>query len=598
MKGFWGVYSLASSISSDLFPGIQKLKSDFPKNDLFSSDLVFIQSLEDSKSLMHFQNDQCICSGWVRLDNFYELIDVLGLPNDTEDDTVVIHAYLKWGLNFLTHIIGDFSFFIYEIPNHKLFLAKDQLGIRPLFYTVHDDCLVFATQIDLIKRILPHKPELNLNYLAKEFKNYPQEVHDTFFDPIKRLKPAHYILLNQKPEVSETRYWELEPISVPKLENKEAYYELVRSYFIQAVKSRVREKKVIGCQLSGGMDSSAIAVLLSRIVPKENLHTYSFVLDEETSKFCDSGKDEKETQEEIIQFAGLVKENHHPITRFHYQNVFEELEVRNRIMGGLANSDSIWQDSLFKSASEGQQVEVMFSGFPGDEGVSCPGGNYYHEYIFKKDFFGLFHHILKFRLSGLKGTYDYFRFKKLGTTKPDYGQIQKKRSVLNPELEKKFSVNDTSFSFQPGFRVWFKSQITRPHTCLRTESEGSYANQYGIETVYPLADLRLIQLVYSLPLELFAPKPYSRALFRNVCMGILPEKVRVQPKFNGAKTLAFADFWIKTKHEELKGYQVKNTLKLLIAPEEYEKIAPESELMGIKKLNSIKEADWFLEKNL
>ena len=69
--------------------------------------------------------------------------------------------------------------------------------------------------------------------------------------------------------------------------------------------------------------------------------------------------------------------------------------------------------------------------------------------------------------------------------------------------------------------------------------------------MYPLADIRLLEIMYSLPADLFKPKPYSRALFRNLAIGILPEKVRLQPKRSGAKTLAFADYWIHTKSAEL-----------------------------------------------
>jgi asparagine synthetase B (glutamine-hydrolysing) len=346
------------------------------------------------------------------------------------------------------------------------------------------------------------------------------------------------------------------------------------------------------------MDSSAIAVILSRIFPKNQLHTYSFVLNDHTASFSDSGIDEKGTQEEVIQYADLKRDNHHQITGFHYQDVFEELETRNQVMGGLANSDAIWQDSLFKQAAEIDKVEVMFSGFPGDEGISCQGGNYYYEYIYHKDIKGIIKHLLKFRRSAIRGVYNYFRFKKLGTTMPSFSSIQKIRSTLNPYLEKEFNLKDSSFEFKPSFKEWFKSQITRQNICLRTESEGAYANRHGIDTVYPMADLRLIQLVYSLPVHLFAPKPYSRALFRNICKGILPEKVRTQPKFSGAKTLAFADYWIKTKYQQLQNFRIKNALNLFISEEEYDKRQHESELMGIKRLNHLKEMDYLLEKNL
>ncbi len=600
MKGFWGVFQLNSSPSrfSDLEVSIQQLSSLYPNENSFSSEKAFFNTIDRYQPLVSLKNKQLIAAGWVRLDNYDELLADLDLASDVAEVEVILSAFIKWGNSCIDHFYGDFSFFIYDIANHQLFLAKDQLGIRPLFYTIYQGMFIFSTQIDTIKRLLPIKPELNLTYIAKELKNYPQEVEDTFFKEIIRLKPAHYILLSENETPKENRYWDLKPIDLPKLKNPEEYLELVRSYFVKAVESRTRGRKVVGCQLSGGMDSSAIAVILSRIFPKRDLHTYSFVLDEFTATYSDTGIDEKGTQEEVIQYADLKRDNHHQITGFHYQDVFEELETRNRVMGGLSNSDSVWQDSLFKQAAEKDKVEVMFSGFPGDEGVSCPGSNYYYEYIYHKDLKGLTRHLLKFRRSAIRGFYNYFKFKKLGTTKPDYVRIQESRSTLNPALEKEFNLNDLSFAFKPSFKEWFKSQITRQNTCLRTESEGTYANRHGIDTVYPLADLKLIQLVYSLPVDLFAPKPYSRALFRNICKGILPEKVRTQPKFSGAKTLAFADYWIKTKNQQLQNYQINNSLNLFISEEEFAKRQPESELMGLKRLNNLKEMDYLLEKNL
>lgn len=600
MKGFWGVYSLASSINRpiQLESTIRTLISELPQSDVFSTEVLVMSTLDSAQTIFHDEYNQLRCTGWVRLDNYNDLVERLELSHGIDDMGVVLAAYRKWGTSLLEHILGDFSFVVHDLKNHHLLLAKDQLGIRPLFYTVFESNLIFATQVDLIKRLLPIKPELNLTYIAKELKNYPQEVEDTFFKLIHRLKPAHFISISPDSKLKESRYWDLTAIELPKLKNTEEYLDLVRSYFIQAVQSRTRGRKVIGCQLSGGMDSSAIAVILSRVFPKEDLHTYSFVLDELTATYSDSGIDEKGTQEEVIQYADLIRENHHPVTGFHYRDVFDELETRNQVLGGVANSDTIWQDSLFKSASENQRVEVMFSGFPGDEGVSCPGSNYYYDYIYYKNPLGLATHLLKFRLDGLRGIYNYFRFKKLGTTKPDYARIQETRSTLNPDLEKVFKLKDSSFTFKPSFKEWFKSQITRQHTCLRTESEGSYANRHGIDTVYPMADLRLIQLVYSLPVNLFAPKPYSRALFRNICKGILPEKVRTQPKFSGAKTLAFADYWIKTKHQQLQNYLIKNSLDLFISEEEYAKKQHESEFMSMKRLNNLKEMDYLLEKNL
>jgi asparagine synthetase B (glutamine-hydrolysing) len=358
---------------------------------------------------------------------------------------------------------------------------------------------------------------------------------------------------------------------------------MLRKQLNESILCRIRNKKTIGCQLSGGMDSSAIAVLLSRLTDINSIHTYSFVLNDKTRAYSESGIDEKETQQLILDYAGLDQSNHHEIEEFHYCSVFEQMQTQIRVMGGYANSDCVWQDTLFKKAAEAG-VEVSFSGFPGDEGISNPGGMYYFDYIYHFNIVGILTHLRYFRLGGVKQMLNYFRLAFSGTYFPGYEAIKKTRDRLNPNSLYAKTLKDDSFRFSPSYKRWMRGQMCRPHTCLRTESEGAYANQYGIETVYPLADIRLLRMVYSLPVRLFRPKPYSRALFRNLCIGILPDKVRLQPKFSGAMTLAFAEYWKKTQAEELKDYKLKNHTGLMIESNEFDKF--DEEANSIMKLTT------------
>jgi len=240
---------------------------------------------------------------------------------------------------------------------------------------------------------------------------------------------------------------------------------------------------------------------------------------------------------------------------------------------------------------------VMFSGFPGDEGISTSGNNYFHEYLHQVDIGGLVAHLRDFRLKALKGIAHYFWGMLHGSTNPAFRKIQQQRNLLHPDSPLHGQIQDESFPFEPSFRRFLKRRMCRPHTTLRTESEGAYANRHGVETVYPLADVRLLQLVYSLPVHLFAPKKYNRTVFRELTKDILPERVRLQPKYNGAKTLAFADYWIYSKQEQLKNYVPKNRYRLFM--EQPEPTEEQSALghMAIKRINFIKEIDYFVEKN-
>lgn len=588
-----GIEVVSSEQRAGSSSGNKEEVNDSSQNVNFMSQWIHTGSHYDSAPKQLF--DQFHVIGWATLYETQVLKSKLGVSGDYSSLELIQHAWNAWGPDCVKHLEGDFSFVVWDKQSQKLFLAKDQLGIRPLFYANVNGCLVFGSTIPVVKAAFADAPEINRIYVAHELKNYPPTVEMTSFKDIHRLKPAHFIHTNAPGEVVETRYWDLEPIKITGVKSDEEYVQLVRDEMTRAIQRRIEGVETVGCQLSGGLDSSVIGVILSKLMDKRKLHTYSFVLSEKTLPYSDRGIDEQWSQDLVREFAGLLPENHHHITEFHYKDVFDELETNIRVMGGLANSDTIWQDTLFKHAAE-RGVRVSFSGFPGDEGISTPGGNYYYDYFKNFDLVGILDHIRHYHVKMIKHVAAYIRYWYLGTTKPEYPAIQRERNLLRSDATENDLIYDTSFSFNTGFKSGFKEKILRWHTTLRTESEGAYANQYGIETRYPLADIRLIQLVYSLPNRLFRPIPYTRALFRNVCKGLLPEKVRLQPKFSGAMTLAFAEYWKKTTAEQLKDYKIVDPLGMYESPEvlEQREANDGSEFNKLGRLTGLKKYDYLL----
>ncbi|TDQ19398.1 asparagine synthase (glutamine-hydrolysing) [Algoriphagus boseongensis] len=598
MKGFFGILGLGNTPigkTQEVFLSNCPEIGDYPKID---SERIFLTSINDQypvDSVPEFI--ELTYAGWSRLDNLPELRESLGLDETAEDQEVILYSFKKWGSNCVKYFYGDFSFAIWNQKNETLFLAKDQLGARPLFYLQKDDLLIFGTSIPLIKKSQKTKLLLNEVFIAKELKFYPQDVEATFFRDIVRLKPAHYIDIKPNQILVEKRYWELLPIELDQKKTNEEYYDLVRNQMIKAIQVRLRNMTKVGCQLSGGMDSSAIAVLLSRLIPKENLHTYSFVLDDETKKYSEAGIDEKETQEEIINYADLNRSNHHQIHRFHYRDAFEEINSINEIFGGSSYDYGNWQETIFRDFSKKYLGEVMFSGFPGDEGISSPAGSYFYDYLAKREYLEIFKFILEFRRWGIKNIFKYYRDKKSGTFFPEYAAIQKTRDLLNPSYKVNFDLKDTSFLFSKSFKYYMKSSITGADTCMRMEAESIFANHYGIDMVFPLADVRLLELIYSLPSHVFKPKPKGRALFRNVCKGILPERVRLQKKQNGAFTLAFYEYHTIKKFDDLKTYSIKNRLVMFTSEKNFLHNGMEDELDIKDRINALKQMDILIELN-
>lgn len=456
--------------------------------------------------------------------------------HDSDNDPSFPTLFSRYGTKCFERLVGDFSYvFLHE---GSLVLAKDQLGVRPLFYYQDEEKFIASTSISYLKLLI--KPALNFAYIASELKSIHPNTEETFFENIHRFPPAHYGLFElQSKKLVIKRYWELKAENTEAFPSSEEKLHELRRRLKEAIVCRAGE--VTGCQLSGGLDSSAIAVLLARSIGTERLHTYSFVLNDKTRPYSYQGVDEQNTQNSVINYASLRRENHHPIDEFHFQSVEEELARSEEVMGSYASSNCIWQDSMFKiAASHG--VRVMMSGFPGDEGISISGTRYFYDALSKGKFFSFWK---QQPLRNSKRILKYFYCKWKKTTQPGIGPMLKKRNLLNTNFPQ--PQDKLFYAFYPTFKQELKEKITRSNTTLRMESEGSFARTHGIETVYPLADIRLLSWIYSLPSEMFAPVPYTRALFRNVCKGILPEDVRIQPKFNGATTLAFAHAWMAEK---------------------------------------------------
>jgi hypothetical protein len=209
------------------------------------------------------------------------------------------------------------------------------------------------------------------------------------------------------------------------------------------------------------------------------------------------------------------------------------------------------------------------------------------------DFAWMFKQLISQPYVFAKQVYRYLSTRYSKVTLKGYDEIQKNRNLLNPDSPFNAKLKDSSFGFYSSFREELISKVFRAHSCLRTESEGLYASQYGIVTAYPMADLRFVQFALSLPMEYFKPVTFSRPVFRTICEGILPDDVRLQQKRNGAMTLAFAEYWKKIQLEDFQDWEIKNSLGLLHAG----KVFDDTDFNQANRHVVMNKLDYLIEKN-
>ncbi len=219
----------------------------------------------------------------------------------TSDTEVIVHLYEQYGPHCVDHLNGQFAFAIWdrrpEAGGGTLFMARDRVGIRPLFYTVAGGWLIFGSEI---KTILAHPAvgaRLDLTSLAQVFTFWTTLAPRTVFEGIAEVPPGHTLTAHDG-RISVERYWEL---GFPQdgqgdvLSDGE-YVEGLRDLLVDATRIRLRADVPVGAYLSGGLDSSTITALI-RNYTSNYLKTFSIA-------FADPAFDEREHQERMVEFLG------------------------------------------------------------------------------------------------------------------------------------------------------------------------------------------------------------------------------------------------------------------------------------------------------
>ncbi len=212
----------------------------------------------------------------------------------TNSDTeVIVHLYEDHGVDCLEYLNGQFAFALWDRNNEKLFIARDRIGIRPLFYTFIDGSIIFASEIKAIFTDNRVKREIDPFALDQLFTFWTTIPPRTAFRNIHELPAAHYMIIEGgKWEIKQ--YWELDFTSNESVKTEAEYAEQLRELLIDSTRLQLRADVPVGAYLSGGLDSSVITTLIKKYtnIP---LRTFSVT-------FYDDIYDESKYQKEVIKY--------------------------------------------------------------------------------------------------------------------------------------------------------------------------------------------------------------------------------------------------------------------------------------------------------
>jgi asparagine synthase (glutamine-hydrolysing) len=243
-----------------------------------------IVGLSDGQQPMHSADGNLVIAYNGEVFNFVELradLEQRGHVFRTGSDTeVILHLYLEFGPDCVQYLNGDFAFALWDKARQRLMLARDRIGVRPLFYTEHQGTLYFASEIKALLAVPGVSAEIDPVALDEIFTLWAPIPPRTGFKGISELPPAHIMLVEGDSRRIE-RYWSLDYPEIgdagdtrPESEIAENVLELLDD----ATRIRMRADVPVGAYLSGGLDSSITSALATRHTP-HRLSTFSVSFD-------------------------------------------------------------------------------------------------------------------------------------------------------------------------------------------------------------------------------------------------------------------------------------------------------------------------------
>lgn len=436
------------------------------------------------------------------------------------DTEVLLQAYLEWGESCLQKFNGIFAFAVWDETGEELFLARDRIGVKPLFYSQPGASFLFASEI---KALLAHSlvsPTVNREGLAEIFVMGPARTpgHGVFAG-ISELKPGYCMVVDRN-GVRIKQYWSL--VSREHRESFAATVATVRDLVLDAVTRQLVSDVPLGVLLSGGLDSSAITAIAADHYQKEKrapLRTFSidYVDNERYFQVNEFQPDPDAPWVEIVSAAFQTQ---------HYSYCIDIPPlaaalfpaVLSRDLPGMTDVDSSLY--LFSRAIK-KQVTVALSG----EGADEVFGGYPWFYRRQSATLETF--------PWMRGTAERFRL-----YSPELLAMIRPREYLRERFREALAevprlAGDTPVDAQ--MREMFYLNLTRwMPTLLERKDRMSMAA--GLELRVPFTDHRLVEYLWNIPWEYKYYQSREKGLFRRALEGVLPEAVLRRKKSPYPKT--------------------------------------------------------------
>jgi asparagine synthase (glutamine-hydrolysing) len=436
------------------------------------------------------------------------------------DTEVLLTSYIEWGEDCLQYLNGIFAFAIWDEKRNSLFIGRDRLGVKPLFYMEISTGFIFGSEL---KALLAHpnvKAELDREGLAEVFALGPSHTPGSgIFKGIKELRPGHALKFTQD-GLKVWRYWNVK--SEEHTDSFEETVEKVRFLFKDAVTRQLVSDVPLSTFLSGGVDSSAITAIASmeyERTGKGPLHTYSIDY-EGNDKFFKANEFQPNSDgvyiKKMTDTFGTIHHNCIITQETLAEFLHEAVTVRD--VPGMADVDSslLWFCREIKKdfvvSLSGECADEIFGGYPWfrREADLQRGGFPWMRSIQERQ------NLLKDSWSNKLQLEDYMMDK--------YNQTIAETPKLAGESKEDAKRRELFYLNQ----LWFMTTLL--------ERKDRMSMGASLEVRVPFADHRLVEYVWNVPWEMKNYMGREKGLLRKALEGILPDEVLYRKKSPYPKT--------------------------------------------------------------
>ena len=445
-------------------------------------------------------------------------LEVLGYSFRGHSDTeVLLKSFVQWGKDCVNKLNGIFAFAVWDDSNKELFLARDRIGVKPLFFYFYNDGIIFASEIKTLLCNPIVKPVVDEVGLKEIFFMGPGRTPGNgVIKGVEELKPGEYMAFS-KNKTTKNFYWKLQTKEFE--DSLSVAIEKTRFLVTDSINRQLVSDKPLCCFLSGGLDSSIISKVASDYYRKENKTLCTYSVDYvDNEKYFKKNKYQPNSDLEYINImVNYIKSNHKTVTLSNgtLANALYDSTLA-RDLPGMADIDSslllfckeIKKD--FTVALSGECADEIFGGYP-----------WYHdrEILFDETFpwsrsLNIRRNILKEGF--LKSGENYVQEKYLSTIK-DVPKLNGE-SKLNTRMREMFILNIK----------WFMQ------TLLDRKDRMSMYN--GLEVRVPFCDYRIVEYAFNMPWEIKALNGREKGVLREAMKGILPYEIIYRKKSPYPKT--------------------------------------------------------------